>query len=384
MLKVKKSFLLLLGALISFNGGAEISSPIENSQAVVQTHPKESGLMLDIARHFYPPEVIKSFIDTLSEAGGTFLHLHFSDDENYALESELLNQRVDGAIQKNGIYINPHTQKPFLSYQQIKDIKDYAKLKGIEIIPELDSPAHMRGIFRLLQNAKGKDYVQSVASPQVSDEINMTNPQSIAFIQDLLDEVINVFANSSRHIHIGGDEFGYDINNNEEFIGYANTLTEFLRQKGLKARMWNDGLIKKNLDKLDSSIEITYWSFDGDKQDTQEVKRLRSARAALPDLLAKGFKVLNYNSYYLYLTPESATAFPKDAEFAKNDLLKNWDLGVWDGENKQNKVANSENLIGAALSIWGENAKALKSENIQKDSKPLLKAVIQKTNLASQ
>ena len=148
--------------------------------------------------------------------------------------------------------------------------------------------------------------------------------------------------------------------------------------------MWNDGLIKKNLDKLDPSIEITYWSFDGDKQDQQEVKRLRSARAALPDLLTKGFKVLNYNSYYLYLTPESATAFPKDAEFAKNDLLKNWDLGVWDGENKQNKVANSENLIGAALSIWGENAKALKSENIQKDSKPLLKAVIQKTNLASQ
>ncbi|EGV07646.1 glycosyl hydrolase family 20, catalytic domain protein [Haemophilus pittmaniae HK 85] len=97
---MKKSFLLLLGALISFNGRAEISSPIENSQAVVQTHPKESGLMLDIARHFYPPEVIKSFIDTLSEAGGTFLHLHFSDDENYALESELLNQRVDGAIQK--------------------------------------------------------------------------------------------------------------------------------------------------------------------------------------------------------------------------------------------------------------------------------------------
>ncbi|KYK90660.1 hypothetical protein SA3733_10445, partial [Aggregatibacter actinomycetemcomitans serotype d str. SA3733] len=118
-----------------------------NSIYPQKTSTKQTGLMLDIARHFYSPEVIKSFIDTISLSGGNFLHLHFSDHENYAIESHLLNQRAENAVQgKDGIYINPYTGKPFLNYRQLDDIKAYAKAKGIELIPELDSPNHMTAI----------------------------------------------------------------------------------------------------------------------------------------------------------------------------------------------------------------------------------------------
>ena len=84
---------------------------------------------------------------------------------------------------KEGIYINPYTNKPFLSYQQLDDIKAYAKLKGVELIPELDSPNHMTAIFTLLKKEKGKNYLQSLKSPQNDEEINITNPDSIAFMQ---------------------------------------------------------------------------------------------------------------------------------------------------------------------------------------------------------
>nr|WP_275425143.1 family 20 glycosylhydrolase [Aggregatibacter kilianii] len=336
--------------------------------------------MLDIARHFYPPEVIKSFIDTISLSGGTFLHLHFSDHENYAIESRLLNQRAENAVQgKDGIYINPYTNKPFLTYQQLDDIKAYAKTKGIELVPELDSPNHMTAIFKLLQKERGELYLQSLKSPQAEDEISITNPDSIAFMESLFDEVIETFGDS-KHVHIGGDEFGYDEESNHEFITYANRLSDFLAQKGRKTRMWNDGLIKSTFERLNPNIEITYWSYDGDTQDKREATKRRDMRVSLPELLAKGFTVLNYNSYYLYINPKASSTLPQDTAFATKDLLTNWDLGVWDGQNTQNRVQNAHDIAGAALSIWGEDAKSLKSETIQKDTKGLLEAVIRKTN----
>ena len=45
-----------------------------------------------------------------------------------------------------------------------------------------------------------------------------------------------------------------------------------------------------------------------------------------------------------------------------------------------NRVQNTHEIAGAALSIWGEDAKALKDETIQKNTKSLLEAVIHKTN----
>ena len=56
--------------------------------------PKQNGLMLDAARRFYSAEDIKRFVDDVARAGGTFLHLHLSDHENYALESRLLGQEA--------------------------------------------------------------------------------------------------------------------------------------------------------------------------------------------------------------------------------------------------------------------------------------------------
>ena len=91
MKNIKKTIFLLPSLLLlnPLNSLADVKTSSDtsniNALSMQKTALKESGLMLDIARHFYPPEVIKSFIDTISQSGGTFLHLHFSDHENYAL-----------------------------------------------------------------------------------------------------------------------------------------------------------------------------------------------------------------------------------------------------------------------------------------------------------
>lgn len=344
--------------------------------------PKQSGLMLDTARRFYPVHTIKAFIDDLAESGGTFLHLHFSDHENYALESKLLGQRAqDAVVSSDGTYVNPKTGKPFLSFAQLNDITAYAAAKKIEIVPEVGSPNHMGGIFSLLEHQYGKTRTDALKSPRAADEININNPESVGLVKALIDEVAGAFGKNSRHFHIGGDEFGYSPESNHEFIRYANTLAEHLAKKRLITRMWNDGLIKTTAGGLNRNIQITYWSYDGNPEDRDTARKRRAIRMSMPELIEKGFSVLNYNSYYLYLVPQDRN-FSHDIDFARKDIEKRWSLGVWDGENRDNAVKNTDKILGAALAIWGENSGKLDTDTIRKYAAEPLVLVIRKTQEA--
>ena len=347
--------------------------------------PKQSSLMLDTARKFYPVPVIKGFIDDLAASGGTFLHLHFSDHENYALESSLLGQKTENARRNaDGTYINPKTGKPFLSLAQLNEISTYAAGKNIELIPEVGSPNHMGGIFTLLEHKHGKAYTDALKSPQAADEININNPAAIELVKALIDEAAAAFGSRSRHFHIGGDEFGYSPQSNHEFIRYANTLADHLARKKLTPRMWNDGLIKTTAGRLNRNIQITYWSYDGNPQNKNTARERRAIRMSLPELVQKGFTVLNYNSYYLYLVPEEGSDFKHNTAFAAQDIEKRWSLGVWDGENRKNAVKDTGKILGAALAIWGENSGKFDAGTIRLRAAEPLVAVIRKTHEAAQ
>ena len=345
---------------------------------------KEIGLTLDIARHFYTAEVIKSYIDTLSASGGTYLQLHLSDDENYTLESTVLNQLTSNAIHNSdGSYTNPLTGKQFLSFSQVADIVSYAKQKGIELVPEVDSPNHMDAIFTLLEAHRGSDFVNTIKSTVVADELEITSDAAVAWLKTLLTEVSGMFGDSSQHFHIGGDEFGYSVTNNHEFISYVNELSSFLAEKGLTTRIWNDGLLKDQLSGLDKSVQITYWSFDGNPNDAATASERREIRAGMDDLLDNGFEVLNYNWYYLYFVPHDGVTDTKSAVHMASDIQEKWDLGVWDGFNTSNKVSDTSNIIGSSIAIWGEHANTITDQQIHDWSVRPIAALSSKLNAPS-
>ena len=360
------------------------NKPVDNEPAKPVASGKESGLTLDTADHYYSPKTIKAFIDTISKAGGTFLQLHFSDHTSYGIESKILGQTTDKAVlNADGSYTNPQTGKQFLSYSQVADIAKYAKEKGVELIPEVGTPNHMDAIFQLLEYEKGAAYVKSLKSDLANDEIKITSEKSIDFVKSLLGEVIGAFGDSSKHLHIGGDEFGYPIASNHEFISYANNLAAFLADNGLGMRMWNDGLIKANLGELNRDIQVTYWSYDGNPGNEAVAAERRAFRASLPDLLDEGFEVLNYNSYYLYSVPEDGSGTSQSGDFAARDTMLNWDLGVWDGKNHDNAIEDTSKIIGSSLSIWSEEVGSLSDATIQKYTESHLTAIIEKTKAAA-
>ncbi|WP_373741925.1 family 20 glycosylhydrolase [Neisseria sp.] len=206
---------------------------------------------MDIARNYYTVKEIKQYIDTIStnigKNNGGFLHLHISDNENYGVESKVLGQTVGSAnvsynsavSEEERVYTYDHNgaaaggETKFLSTEQLKIIVGYAREKGVEIVPEIDSQGHAKGIYNLLAE-QGKSVENIFVGGDT--EIDITKPDAVSFMQSLYDEVIAVTKPVSQHFHIGGDEF-YSNPDNGAFISYVNTMQAYLEEKGLITRI---------------------------------------------------------------------------------------------------------------------------------------------------
>lgn len=153
------------------------------------------GLLLDPARHFLPVRTIKRQIDGMAAMKLNVLHWHLTDDQGWRMESKRF-PRLHQVGGKDGYY----------TQQEIRDIVDYARERGIRVVPEIDLPGHT--------TALGAAYPQLMAMPGPDEPeihwgvhpavLDPTKDEVYDFIEQLLIEVTELFPD--HYIHIGGDE----------------------------------------------------------------------------------------------------------------------------------------------------------------------------------
>lgn len=333
----------------------------EKFYAASERYP-ESGMIFDCARRYYPVADIKKLIDILSQNEGTFLQLHLTDNQNVGVECALLGQTAENAeLLRDGSYRNPQTGRRFLSAAQIRDIIAYAGERNIKIIPEIDSPAHMEGFFRLAENRFGKDFADSLAYSRLDNpgELDISSAAAVRFIKRLCDEYAALFEDCSV-FHIGCDEFF--SGSREGKTAYIRTISSYMRDKGFTIRMWNDLMTKDNISELDKEIQVTYWSWDGYiKADVTSPRRL--VRASVPDLQKEGFDILICNAYYLYFVPSPEKFNKHNNDFTITDLKNSWTVKKWDSD-LGTELADTCHIIGSAVSMWSEDSAGLAEEDI--------------------
>jgi hexosaminidase len=153
------------------------------------------GIMLDVSRHFMPVDFIKKYLDELAALKLNRFHWHLTDGQAFRFESKkypLLHTAKSPQWPTN---------EGFYSQAEMRDIVKYANERFITIIPEIDVPAHSNAAlvaypqYACLDSAGKQLLFQGEFCPK---------DESIAFVNDILDEVIDIFP--SKYIHIGGDE----------------------------------------------------------------------------------------------------------------------------------------------------------------------------------
>ncbi|MDL2142499.1 family 20 glycosylhydrolase [Flavobacterium tructae] len=177
------------------------------------------GLMLDLSRHFFDKSYILETIDRLAMLKMNVLHLHLVDDQGWRIEikkypklTEVGAWRVD---QENAPWnarqlTNPDekgTYGGFLTQEELKEIVKYAAAKNIEIIPEIEMPAHVSSAIAAYPELAC--FNQRIGVPSgglwpITDIYCAGKETTFEFLQNVIEEVMEIFP--SKYIHIGGDE----------------------------------------------------------------------------------------------------------------------------------------------------------------------------------
>lgn len=188
------------------------------------------GMMLDVSRHFFPADYVKKFINFLALHKINNFHWHLTEDQGWRIEIKKYPLLTQVGAYRNGTIIGNHPGKGndnersggFYTQEQIKDIVKYAQDRYITIIPEIEMPGHSSAAIaaypklscfpeEATQLAKGvkfwngsKEGKQVQQSWGVYEDVFVPSDYTFNFLQDVLDEVMQLFP--SKYIHIGGDE----------------------------------------------------------------------------------------------------------------------------------------------------------------------------------
>jgi len=169
------------------------------------------GLMIDVARHFIPLDVLKRNIDAMAAVKLNVLHLHLTDDEGFRMES-----KVYPKLHQMGSNGNYYTQA------EMKGLIEYARLRGIMVIPEFDLPGHSRSWFAgypelastpgvyepghrfIFNGTKPLPELIAMINSTATPTIDPSKEYTYQFLDKLIGEMSSIF--TSACFHIGADE----------------------------------------------------------------------------------------------------------------------------------------------------------------------------------
>jgi hexosaminidase len=266
------------------------------------------GMMVDVARHFLPMDVMLRNIDAMAAVKLNVLHLHLSDDEGFRVES-----KTYPLLQEKG------SNGEYFTQAQIKELIAYARARGILVYPEFDLPGHCRSWFAgypELASAPGP----YVPGPRFEIDPNSNKPLSIAsilasptptidptrestykFLDGLFKEMAALFP--APYFHIGADENnGVAWKNNKDIMAWmekqkiANTTAlqayfvsrcyAIVKKYGKTMVGWEE----LNSPELAKDVVVQKWLADGG---------FMKGHGTPAEIAAKGNKVLVSTTFYL-------------------------------------------------------------------------------------
>ena len=168
------------------------------------------GLMLDCSRTFQSLDYLHQTIDRLAAYKMNVLHLHLTDDQGWRIEIKKHPELTQKGARFSAKYNEPERHQGFYTQQQLRELVRYAAARHVTIVPEIEMPGHSHEVLvcRSDLSCAGKvadDIFPFSKGPNITrDVLCAGNDDTFRLLEDVLDEVIEMFP--SQFIHIGGDE----------------------------------------------------------------------------------------------------------------------------------------------------------------------------------
>lgn len=318
------------------------------------------GMMLDVSRHFFTTEEVKSMLDLMALYKFNTFHWHLTDDQGWRIEikqypllTDIGSYRNETVLEKNfnpfigdGI---PHSG--FYTQDDIKKIVKYAQDRYITIIPEIDLPGHMQSALAAYPELACAEGPFSVSTSWgVYSNLLCPSDETFTFLEDVFSEVFTLFP--GEYIHIGGDEVltkrwkesdvaqsfiqTNNLQNEDELQGYFyHRMETFLAANNRKAIGW-DEIQEKSL-----KTPTTIMAWRGEDKAIKAVKSGHSVIMATP----------NYTYFNYYQGNKKSEPLAQCCYVPLEDVYQ-FDLML------EGVSASEQNLIlGAQGNMWSEYIK---------------------------
>ncbi len=171
------------------------------------------GAMLDVARHFFSFEEVKTFIDILALHNINRFHMHLTDDQGWRIEikkypklTEVSSMRPETMVGHDASKFDGKPHGGFYTQEQARAIVKYAADRHIMVIPEIDMPGHMVAALAAYPElgCTGGPYKVRTTWGIAEEVLCAGNDRTLQFAKDVLSEVMDIFP--AEYVYIGGDE----------------------------------------------------------------------------------------------------------------------------------------------------------------------------------
>ena len=335
------------------------------------------SLHLDCGRKYFSVSDIKTIIDYAAEYNYTHVELAFGNDGLRFLLNDMSisangntyeSNAVTSAIQAgNDDYDNSADNSSAvntteeLTETEMDTIIQYAKDKGIGIIPMFNAPGHMHAVIVAMQQlglsmVENTDYsVPTTSGESANWAVNPTDVAGINFVQALAQKYITYFAGKGcTMFNIAADECGFASMDDAAYTAYAklvNSMAARVQNAGMTALAFSDGFyyVGKTLKddiSFDTNIAICYWTA-GEKY------------ATAASLYKKGFKIINTNTHWYYVIGKETTTgsnwsdYAYHQDYAVSNMSANGSCLKVDGDSN-----GAVSPSGCMAAIWCDNPSA--------------------------
>lgn len=321
------------------------------------------GMHLDVVRHMFPVSYIKKYIDYLAFHKFNTFHWHLTDDQGWRIEMETYpklntigsfrNETLIGHFKDNPAQYDGTRYGGFYTKAEIKEIVQYAAIRAITVIPEIDIPGHSRAAIAAYPELSTKpDTNWNVATTwgmyNRQNNVLAPKPATFRFLEKVFDEVVALFP--SPYIHVGGDECS-------KIWWKQDPATQaFMKEKGLKnetaLQTYFIEFIAKHLKSKGKQTIGWHEINEGDLDTSTIVMNWGTEKQAI-EAASKGFKVINtpgkpfYFDHYQSQDPKDSLAIhgynPLEAVYNYNPIP----IAVI-----QKGLSNK--IIGGQANVWTE------------------------------
>ncbi|WP_412748877.1 beta-N-acetylhexosaminidase [Krasilnikovia sp. M28-CT-15] len=318
---------------------------------VIEDRPRFAyrGAMLDLARHYFTPDEVRSYIDAIAQFKINHLHLHLTDDQGWRLE-------IAGWPRLTEVSGGPGTGVDgagpgFLTAAGYAELVAYAADRFVTVVPEIDMPGHVNAV-QVAYPELTRDGAAVAARTDRAvgySSLCVDREQTYAFVEDVIREVAAL--TPGPYLHIGGDEA--DATSAEDYRTFLHRVLPLVAKYGKRAIGWHEVAAVEP----PGTVVPQFW-------------RTAADDAGVARAVAGGCQVIMSPADRTYLDMKYDADSPLGLDWAGLlDVARAYD---WDPATRLPGVGEQD-LLGVEAPLWSETLRSL--TDVQTMTFPRLPAI---------